>query len=160
MKVRRWVAIAGPMPDGAFYAANVHTLSAVRRVVALGERCSSPSVRGGAEHASRSVAGRAEHTAGTARDRVRMAVTVYRVLPELGQDVAFDPDNVVAARRGLRFPGSGLSGRPLEQDRPFRAPGGTCRRGTRRRGTRRNQAGRHLRQALDQPPYPRRTDEL
>jgi hypothetical protein len=84
-----------------------------------------------------------------------MAVMAYRVLPELGQDVAFDPDNVIADRRRLRFSGSGLSGRPwsragrstLPAERSSAGPDGT-------------RPADHLRQAPDQPAVPRRTDEL
>ncbi|GAB2572870.1 hypothetical protein GCM10027269_30890 [Kribbella endophytica] len=82
-----------------------------------------------------------------------MAVTAYRVLPELGQDVAFDPDNVIAAWRGLRFPvracPAGLStmtGRSALPAEPSAARlDGTIPAS---------------RQALDQPAVPRRTDEL
>ncbi|GAA1526908.1 hypothetical protein GCM10009741_30710 [Kribbella lupini] len=167
MKVRRWVAITGARADGAFYAADVHTLSVAPRVVALGDRgrageasrawraygVRSSEVRG--RSASRPVTDGSKHTVRTVPERVRMAVTVYRVLPELGHDVAFDPDNVIADRRGLRFSGSGLSGRLWS--RTGRSALLADHSAARLDGTR---PADHPRQALDQHAVPRRTDEI
>jgi ectoine hydroxylase-related dioxygenase (phytanoyl-CoA dioxygenase family) len=88
-------------------------------------------------------------------DRVRMAVTLYPVLRELGQDSAFPLDNVIAAcAEGYAFPTN------LDRDQPIGGLAPQTQADLVRQALDEDWPADSLQQALDEHAVRRRTDDI
>jgi ectoine hydroxylase-related dioxygenase (phytanoyl-CoA dioxygenase family) len=88
-------------------------------------------------------------------DRVRMAVTLYPVLRELGQDGAFPLDNVIAAcAEGYAFPTN------LDRDQPIGGLAPLTQADLVRQALDEDWPADSLQQALDEHAVRRRTDDI